>query len=29
MLGLLIILIVALLLFGGIGYGNRASWGNY
>ena len=29
MLGLLIILIIALLLFGGIGYGYRSSWGNY
>jgi hypothetical protein len=29
MLGLLIILIIALVLFGGIGYGYRSSWGNY
>jgi hypothetical protein len=29
MLWLLIVLIIALLLFGGIGYGYRSSWGNY
>jgi hypothetical protein len=29
MLWLLIVLVVLLLLFGGIGYGNRASWGGY
>jgi hypothetical protein len=29
MLGLLIILIIALLLFGGVGYGYRSTWGNY
>jgi uncharacterized membrane protein len=25
----IVILAVLLLLFGGVGYGNRASWGNY
>jgi len=29
MLGLLIILVIALLLFGGMGYGYRSTWGNY
>lgn len=29
MLGLLIILVIALLLFGGVGYGYRSTWGNY
>lgn len=29
MLWLLIALVVILLLFGGVGYGNRATWGNY
>jgi hypothetical protein len=29
MLGLRIVLVVLLLLFGGIGYGYRGSWGNY
>lgn len=29
MLWLLIVLVVLLLLFGGIGYGYRGSWGNY
>ena len=29
MLWLLIVLLVLLLLFGGVGYGYRSSWGNY
>ena len=29
MLWLLIVLVVLLLLFGGVGYGYRSSWGNY
>jgi Protein of unknown function (DUF3309) len=29
MLGVLIVLIVLLLVFGGAGYGYRSSWGNY
>jgi hypothetical protein len=29
MLGLLIVLIVVLLLFGGLGYGYRDRWGGY
>jgi hypothetical protein len=29
MLWLLIVILVVLLLFGGVGYGYRSSWGNY
>ncbi len=29
MLWILIAVLVILLLFGGVGYGNRASWGGY
>jgi hypothetical protein len=29
MLWLLIVVLVVLLLFGGLGYNSRASWGNY
>jgi hypothetical protein len=28
-LWIIIVVVVLLLLFGGVGYGNRSSWGNY